>query len=86
MYESGFEMSSFRRCDTDERWWVTGGSDIDARYRQVAAADYEPVFVRLTGVTSATGEFGHLGAYRREIEVTRIIEIRALRPGECPGR
>lgn len=81
-YTWGFEVNGFQPCGSEESWWVTGG-DLHTRYQAVASNDYEPVFVRLAGIAGPEGEYGHLGAYSREIAVEEVFEMRPAREGDC---
>lgn len=89
-YESGFETSAFYPCGSDEQWWVTADSAAWARLhsppaRVQSAGHLEAVaFVRLRGRASPPGEYGHVGAYDREIRVDEVIEVTAPEEGKCP--
>lgn len=89
-YESGFETSAFYPCGSDEQWWVTADSAAWARLHappaRIDSAGYlEAVaFVRLRGRVSPPGEYGHVGAYDRELRVSEVLEVRAPEEGECP--
>ena len=83
----GFEEAAFRPCNSDEQWWITGGDvvgEMQSRYNDLGVAWYEPVYAKLKGDRSRKGQFGHLGAYQREFDVSDIVEIRLLEQGECP--
>ena len=83
----GFEESAFRPCDRTEQWWIVGGEvvvDLQSKYNDFGVNWYEPVYAELKGDPSNKGEFGHLGAYEREFEVSDVVEVRLLEPGECP--
>lgn len=85
-YSWGFEVSEFRKCNASDKWWVTGsaGEELVAKYRSLRNDTmYQQIYVRLRGTVSETGQYGHLGAYTNEFEVTEVIESRNLRPGEC---
>ena len=82
----GFEESGFRPCNVAEQWWITGGdmvNDLQSRYNDLGVKWYEPVFAELKGDPSQKGQYGHLGAYQREFEVSEVIEMRLLEAGEC---
>ena len=82
----GFEESGFRPCDSKEQWWIAGGdavADLQTRYNDLGVNWYEPVYAKLRGSKTQTGQYGHLGAYQREFEVEQIIEVRLLAEGEC---
>ena len=79
-YEFGSERSVFRPEGDRGKWWVTGNVD-ELRQRFVALSREEsaefngPVPVVLVGELSGKGEFGHLGAYKRELRVTQVVEV-----------
>ncbi len=86
-YSWGFEVSEFRPCAANEKWWVTGsaGEELVAKYRSLRNDTmYQRIFVKLRGTVSKTGQYGHLGAYEKEFDVSEVIDARNLRPGECP--
>jgi putative lipoprotein len=79
----GFEVEEFRPCGRDESWWVTSApQDLRERYRAAAGFDYKPVYVVVEGIVGPPGEYGHLGAYDHELEVTRLLEMDPRR-GSC---
>lgn len=82
-YSWGFEESAFTPCGRDERWWVSNDAEVVDRYREVTDDEYEQVYARLRGRLSVPGTYGHLGEYSRELNVTGVVEIRALRPDDC---
>lgn len=73
----------FAPCDTDERWWVVNEGDLVSQYKTVAEQDYEQVFARVRGTISEPGEYGHGGEYPREIEITRVLQVREQMEGDC---
>jgi hypothetical protein len=81
-YSWGFEVTGFSPCGSDEVWW-TGGEGLVERYNTLGVEQYQEVYAVLVGTRSDTGEYGHLGAYDREFDVTRIVEMRLKRPGDC---
>ena len=79
----GFETSEFRPCGSKEQWWVLSTRDLSARYKKLSANMYSPVFVRLRGVPTKLGQYGHLGAYQRQFEVTAVLESRPPKSDDC---
>ncbi|MGE3143172.1 MAG: hypothetical protein AB7L65_07600 [Hyphomonadaceae bacterium] len=85
IYETQFETSSFSPEGGQERWWVSAAdAAAAAQLRAAIAAPAEGppwgrAAVTLEGVLSAPGRYGHLGAYERSLEVTRVISARPLR-------
>ncbi len=79
VYETSFEVSAFRPEGTREQWWVTPANE-DAATQLSAAIPHPPerppwgsARVTLEGYRSATGHYGHLGAYERTFRVTQVI-------------
>lgn len=89
-YESGFEASAFYPCGSDEQWWLTADSASWARLHappaRIDSGGYREAtaFVRVRGRVTGPGEFGHMGAYDRELTVTEVLEVRAPEEGSCP--
>jgi hypothetical protein len=81
-YSLGFEVSAFTPCGSEEKWW-TGGAELVERYRDLNVEQYREVFVRLRGNVSEEGNYGHLGAYNRQFEVSEVVEIREVKDGDC---
>lgn len=82
----GFEVVSFAPCRGGEQWWMTGGDGFDelqTKYNSLTELPYEPVYAVLKGDRSGQGEYGHLGAYQREFEVSEVVEVRLPEEGEC---
>ena len=83
----GFEVSGFSPCDREEGWSVTGpaAKELFGKYSEVVASgtEYVPAYARVRGELSRRGEYGHLGAYDREIEVREVLEVRPASPQEC---
>jgi hypothetical protein len=94
-YTSGFEVSSFVPCGSQEQagygngYWLNGPPGFYESYNQIVsesghdpATGYLPVYVEFEGQLSPEGNFGHLGAYSREITVTNLILMTL--DGTCP--
>jgi hypothetical protein len=74
-YSQGFEADAFRPCGSEERWWVTEGTELRARYAALSPEPYEEVYVEVRGHAGPTGKYGHLGAYTRELATREVISI-----------
>lgn len=100
IYQQGEEMSLFRKCGSQEKWWVNTKSKsirekmqesvgekmtemLERRKRYGDEFKYPEFFVRVKGLVSEKGHFGHLGQYDREFEITELIEIRSFAGNEC---
>ncbi len=87
-YALGFEDSTFEPCARDERWWVAPvdeetARELNERYLEAYEQGGVRVFVRLRGVRSRKGSYGHLGSYERQLTVSQVLDVRAARPGDC---
>ncbi len=85
-YILGFECSCFYPCASDEMWWVKSGDNLIERYNATLSMPergHERVFVRLSGMRSDIGRYGHLGGGNRSFEVTRVHEIRRSSDMDC---
>jgi hypothetical protein len=93
VYQTAFEMIAFTPCNSGERWWVTPVNAPGWNSLQRALHRIDPIasgpgrvqraYVELQGDTSATGQFGHLGAYTRELRVTRVLASAPVANGQC---
>jgi hypothetical protein len=78
----GFEVSAFAPCGLDEEWWVGTPEAMLEAYRRTARHEYEYVFVRVRGMKSERGAWGHLGVYDRELNGVELLEMRPLAPDD----
>lgn len=89
-YVVGFETSWFTPCGTDERWWIPRDLDEVTRFIAQSPSQGSPpgwdnarLFLKARAIPSATGNFGHLGKYSRELEVLEVLEVREFRISDC---
>lgn len=82
----GFEEAAIRPCNSDEQWWIVGdkGSELQNRWYELHLQWYQHGYAEVRGERSEKGQYGHVGAYDREFDVTEVIEVRQLEEGECP--
>jgi hypothetical protein len=93
-YTSGFEVASFipgeMIGDPNQGvgYWVNGTPELYEQYTALVQSrgsdpisGYIPVYVRFKGELSPPGNYGHLGAYEREVTVTELLEMSL--DGEC---
>ena len=78
-FDYAFEVMAFTPAGSRERWWL-GGNSLPITRHLVAPigavpAMRSPVFVTVEGRLSSPGMHGHLGAYIRELQVTRVISV-----------
>ena len=83
LFRFGFERSDFRLVGSRERWWLTGniGDVTDRLARPSSSKPAElrnPVFLVVEGELSEPGYYGHLGRYRRELRVTKVVEVKQM--------
>jgi hypothetical protein len=82
-YSQGFELDAFRPCGSEEKWWVTEGTELRTRYAALSPKQYEEVYVEIRGHAGPTGSYGHLGAYTRELEAGEVIAIGPAAERSC---
>ena len=86
-YSHGFEHSAFVPDGSPCRWWLSGelGSLREALptadpHRRAAAR------VEVEGTLTPPGCYGHMGAARRQLQVTRVLAVEILpAPTVPPG-
>jgi hypothetical protein len=81
----GFEITSFRPCQSAENWLPHMTPQMHARYDSLAGAMYEPVFARFRGTVGPRGRYGHMGANDHEFRVTELLEMRKTAERDCPN-
>jgi len=83
LYHFGFERSEFRFLGGREHWWLTGDiEDVTSRMARPSANQpaelRSPVFLVVEGELSEPGRFGHMGGYRRELRVLKVLETKQI--------
>ena len=84
-YVFGFERSEFRpETDLEQRWWLSGSLSGCAflDFNQERYSPWRQTHVEFQGALSPRGQYGHLGAYDREITVIRLDSCRPPQDGE----
>ncbi|WP_395648153.1 hypothetical protein [Terricaulis sp.] len=83
-----FETSSFRPDDGGGPYWLSADGDA---FEQIAAplghADrgtWGRFHIVVEARLSPEGRYGHMGGYRRELHVTRVIETRLIASRQNP--
>jgi hypothetical protein len=68
-YTHRFEVSRFVPEGTEEEWWLSG--------RAINRSDlaFKQTFLVVCGKLSDPGEYGHFGAYDRELVVEEVLEV-----------
>ena len=92
-YREGFETHYLVACGSTEKWVVYGAESQLAQLRAANPAlldgygDFDrPVYLRLIGTPSATGNYGHLGSYPRRVDVDEFLEVREWHDNDCAAR
>jgi hypothetical protein len=80
-YIHGFEKSDFKPAGTTEHWWLSGNIKSVADLFIASSKDQSPttksaVYLVVRGSLSREGQYGHLGAYKRELLVSEVLEVR----------
>lgn len=77
-----FETSAFTTDDGQGPYWLAAEGEVwdqlNAPLRNSGAGPYGRVHLVVEGVLSEPGGYGHLGAYQRELRVTRVLEARLI--------
>ena len=83
-----FETSSFTTSTGEGPYWlVASGSvweELNAPIRASGQGPYGRVAIVIEGTLSEQGRFGHLGNYRHEIRVNRVLDARLLSASSPP--
>lgn len=97
--QTGSEHRWFQRCGQGERWWwnidrlQTGRTGIGNYEKWVAASRsscgdatdcmVRSAYLKVVGVVSPSGAYGHLRRYPREIDILTIEDAAPQRPSSC---
>ena len=82
----GFEVIAFKPCNSDEVWWLNGEvAALKALRTQYEALNkrMQPVHVKLRGLISERGFYGHLGSYQREFYLQAVLDVRDIQADDC---
>lgn len=94
-YVSAFERKIFWPCGVeDEAWWLKGKSAIYSELEEFIKKNSlrsgkskmkpnTPFYIEVKGTRSAKGEWGHMGRYIYELNVTEIIDISVTDKCKC---
>ena len=80
-YSQGFEVNHFLPCGArdGEQWWIIGNIQTVQQY--MSSNSLGTVYVHWQGELSDEGLYGT--GQERELEVTRVISVRAVRGDDC---
>jgi hypothetical protein len=86
-YVWGAEVNSFKPCGSDSVFWVLAPPDLLMRLRtahdSLTTRPYERIYIRVKGHRSSEKTDGFAGETSGYFQITDILEIRRLIPGEC---
>lgn len=84
-----FETSAFATDDGQGPYWLhaegAAWDALNAPLRRSGGGPWGRVHAVVEGELSAPGRYGHLGAYERELRVTRVIEARLIEADAPPS-
>jgi hypothetical protein len=84
-----FETSSFVTNDGRGPWWLSADgavwSDVVAPIQRGGGGPWGQVRLTVEAELSAPGRYGHMGAYEREIRVTRVISSELISSAHPPS-
>jgi hypothetical protein len=80
LYADGFEMQAFTADGRGESWWVNLEPPARETINAVKGANAPPFGFRIRAVVegrlSDPGHYGHLGAYPRQLTITRVLSAK----------
>ena len=81
VYVVGQDMTALYSYDGGDPYWVSADPDVQQAMQAPIPQPFDPgatarVIVEVQGVESPPGIYGHLGAYTRELHVTRVVSAR----------
>ena len=81
-YTVGWEVQSFEPCGQRARWWVNNPGPMMAALADLVedGNGWGTIFVTVRVDLTDEGNWGHMGAYRRGMAVTELIEARRPSP------
>lgn len=81
IYALGFETSQFVPSGSDCRWWLSGNAKpIWVATRSPQGMESASVRVKVEGIVRQPDCNGHMGVYRREWNVARILSLAITAP------
>jgi hypothetical protein len=81
-YGMSFEYSAIRLCESGEVYWADG-EEIHKAFTDLHLPFRAEAYARLRGRVLGPGTYGHLSAYKWGFEVTKVLEMRPKRKGDC---
>jgi hypothetical protein len=81
VYALAFEMQAFKADGASEAWWATLEPDAQAELQAALPANAAPrlgsrIRAEVEGALSKPGHYGHMGAYPRQITITRVLSAK----------
>jgi hypothetical protein len=89
-FDWSFETSSFTTDDNQGPYWLSASeplvwNQVVAPIRTSGGGPWGRLHLVVEGELSAPGHYGHLGAYQRELRVTRVIESTLISASAPPS-
>ena len=83
IYTRGFEVHSFKPCDSKEDWWLAD-RDINDRYRARNLTNPQNYWqIQIRALVSPPGRYGHLGGYVRCVTEVEFLSAVESQTNEC---
>jgi hypothetical protein len=79
-YTVQWEEQSFQPCGARGKWWVSNPGPMLGAYRDLVEDEWGTIFVTVRVDLTDEGQFGHMGAYRRAMAVTELLDARRPAP------
>ena len=86
-YVWGPEVNTMKPCGSDSTFWVLAKPEIIGRLRaaheSLRTRPYDRIYIGVRGHRSAEATDGFAEQTNGYFEVTTLLQVRRLRPGEC---
>jgi len=83
IYTGGFEVRSFRPCDSTESWWLADRI-VNERYAERSTRNPDTYWqIQIRALVSPLGKYGHLGGYERCVTRVELISAVESQSNEC---
>lgn len=84
-YALAFEMQAFKADGNSESWWAMLEPQAQAQLKAALPANAAPrlgsrIRAEVEGTLSEPGHYGHLGAYPRQLTITRVLSAKPEMP------
>lgn len=91
-YSSSFEHSGFKPCNVNENifWWVDAKEEVysalEAEISKIKSdrnSSNKSLYINAIACVSQEGSYGHMGAYKKHMEIIKLIKFNSPRKGDC---